>query len=233
MISLVTSCGPSAPGSTGSSGSEDDELATRRRRLAAQIGREVDDSRVVEAFATVPRHRFVPESHRALAYENQALRIGEGQVTLRPSRIALMLATLELDGSERVLEIGTGSGYQAALLGQLAAEIFSIEIRASLQEAAREQIGRLRKEGLVRAKRLELLVGDGSKGWPDEQPYDCIVVTAAVDEVPSVLVGQLRVGGRLLIPVGRRSQKLVLIERTENGETRRTIDDVRLQPLDG
>ncbi|MEN8181882.1 MAG: protein-L-isoaspartate(D-aspartate) O-methyltransferase [Myxococcota bacterium] len=188
----------------------------------------VRDPRVLAALRAVPRHEFVPPPERARAYENRPLPIGEGQTISQPFVVAAMSEALELSGDERVLEIGTGSGYQAAVLAELAEEVFSIEIVPSLAREAAERLSRLGYD------RVHVRQGDGYAGWPEEAPFDAIVVTAAPDHVPKPLMDQLALGGRLVLPVGPLSaQELVLVTRDEDGTHQRRFMDVRFVPMTG
>lgn len=176
------------------------------------LGRGIHDRRVLQAMRTVPRHAFVPEPLRAKSYEDGPLAIGEGQTISQPYIVALMSEMLELKGGERVLEVGTGSGYQAAILGVLAKEVVSIERHEPL---ARKASGLLRKLGI---HNVEVRVGDGTTGAPDRAPFDAIIVTAGGPHVPESLVDQLAVGGRLVCPVGpREAQRIIRMRRTEQG----------------
>jgi protein-L-isoaspartate(D-aspartate) O-methyltransferase len=203
--------------------------AAERERLVRELEREgVRDRRVLDALRRVPRHEFVPLSEQAAAYENRPLPIGEGQTISQPLVVAAMTEALKLEGDERVLEVGTGSGYQAAVLAVLAAEVYTIEIVPSLAAEARERLGRL---GYVN---VEVREGDGYLGWPERAPFDAILVTAAPDHVPEPLVEQLAVGGRLVLPVGpRHAQELVLVTRDESGVRQVPFMDVRFVPMTG
>ncbi len=191
------------------------------------VARDIRSPRVLDAMRTVPRHEFVPEVWRAGAYEDTPLPIGHDQTISQPYIVAYMSEALELDRSHRVLEIGTGSGYQAAILGELAKEVFTIEIVEPLAARARETLARLGYENVhVRA-------GNGYLGWPEEAPFDRVMVTAAPDEVPPALVEQLKVGGLMAIPVGTGVQELRILRRTADGlETLRTLP-VRFVPMTG
>ena len=233
--------GAGAPGGAGVAGStprannaNGDDLAHRRRALVAELEEKgIEDRRVLDAIARVPRHEFVPPEYRGMSYEDRALPIAEGQTISRPADVALMLELLELDGDEKVLEVGTGSGYQAALLGCLAREVYTIEIRKRLKEEAAARLDAVRERGLLRCETLEIVEGDGARGYPPAAPYHAIVVTAASDSVPEDLVDQLRPGGRLIIPVGNRFQELKLVERRADGTTEsriiKTVRYVRLE----
>ncbi len=184
------------------------------------------DPRVMAALADVPRHMFVPAERRASAYRDKPLPIGLGQTISQPFIVALMTHLLRLDPASRVLEIGTGSGYQAAVLSRLAAHVYTIEIVATLAKLAAEALARFG------ATNVTARVGDGYGGWPSEAPFDAIIVTAAPDHVPPALVEQLARGGRLVIPVGIEEQSLMVIEKSADGTARTTtIVPVRFVPL--
>ena len=190
--------------------------------------RGVTDEGVLAATLSVPRHLFVPPSRRGAAYEDSPLPIGEGQTISQPYMVALMTELLALTGSSRVLEIGTGSGYQAAVLAEIAAEVWTVERFPDLADRARKLL-----EGLGYG-RVHVVVGDGTLGWPEEAPYDGIIVTAAAPAVPSALTAQLAPGGRLVIPVGSREvQWLRLVTRTEEGLRQRDVLECRFVPLIG
>jgi len=204
-------------------------FARERDELLEQLRREgIEDEAVLEALDSVPRHEFVPEEYRGHAYQNRPLPIGHDQTISQPYVVALMTELLDLSGDERVLEIGTGSGYQAAILAEMGCEVWTIEIVDELAETARERLQRLGYEGVrVRA-------GDGYAGWPEEAPFDRIIVTAAPEEIPEALVEQLRVGGQMVVPVGPRFgvQHLTLLEKEEDGDVHeRRVIPVRFVPM--
>ncbi len=206
-----------------------DGYAGYRTRLVETLRTKgIRDLPVLRAFAETPRHLFVPPAVRHRAYEDAALPIGDGQTISQPYTQARYLEVLRLAGQERVLEIGTGSGYQTALLGALAAQVFSVERVQALAFAAREA---LRQAGV---SNVSVLLGDGTLGWSAYAPYDAILVAAGGPEIPQPLVEQLAPGGRLLIPLGARgAQTLTLVERV-GGELRRTpLGDARFVPLVG
>jgi protein-L-isoaspartate(D-aspartate) O-methyltransferase len=200
-----------------------------RQRLVEELrSLGITDLAVLHAFATVPRHRFVPEAVRGQAYQNAALPIGYGQTISRPGVHALHLSLSDLDGSERVLEIGTGSGFQTALLATLADTVFSIERVPELADRA----GRTLRELEIRS--VTLAAGDGSGGWPEAAPFDVILIGAAAPEPPVHLYDQLAVDGRLLVPVGRaEAQELVRVANRSGSFHLETIDRARFVPLIG
>ena len=198
----------------------------RRQMVEVQLrARGVRDPRVLEAMARVPRDLFVPESERAFAYADEPLPIGGGQTISQPYIVAYMTEALRLSGKEKVLEVGTGSGYQAAVLAALAREVLTIEVIDSLSRAAR---ARLEAAGYGN---IRFRVGDGSLGWPEEAPFDAIMVTAAAAEIPEALEAQLGVGGRMIIPVGTEFQELFLVKRRRKGLERVRLIGVRFVPL--
>jgi protein-L-isoaspartate(D-aspartate) O-methyltransferase len=206
-----------------------DATALARERMLNEqvIARGVRDPRVLAALASVPRHELVPLEQREHAYEDRPLPIGWQQTISQPYVVAYMTEQLRLTGDERVLEIGTGSGYQAAVLSRLAREVYSIEIVKPLAERARADLARLGYANVhVRA-------GDGYRGWPEQAPFDAIIVTAAPGHVPQPLVDQLAVGGRLVLPVGELSQELLRIERTADGLREERLIGVRFVPMRG
>ncbi len=200
------------------------------RDTSAYLKRAQLDRRVLAALARVPRHEFVPPNLVSRAYLNRPLPIGHGQTISQPYIVAIMTDLLDLEGGQKVLEIGTGSGYQAAVLAELDLRVFSIEIVEPLGHAARARLERLGYSA------IELRIGDGYYGWPGEEPFDAILVTAAASHVPPPLVAQLRVGGKMIIPVGSRftTQQLILIERVSADEiSTRQLLPVRFVPLTG
>jgi protein-L-isoaspartate(D-aspartate) O-methyltransferase len=194
-------------------------------RALASLG--IRDPRVLEAFARLDRRLFVPEALRGEAESDRPLPIGHGQTISQPFVVAYMTERLGLAGGERVLEIGTGSGYQTALLAFLAREVWSIEILPGLAARAEEVL-----HATLRLENVHLRVGDGRKGWPEEAPFDRILVSAAPAEIPPALVAQLAPGGRMIVPVGEEAQVLRLVERGERGEAEvRDLLPVRFVPL--
>jgi protein-L-isoaspartate(D-aspartate) O-methyltransferase len=209
----------------------DDPLAAARHQMVEQIrARGVTSAAVLAALEAVPRHLFVPEAQRGKAYADSPLPIGAGQTISQPYMVALMTSLLELRPGDRVLEIGTGSGYQAAVLSRVAAEVYSIEIRQPLADRARRTLADLGY------RNVHLRVGDGFQGWPEEAPFDGIIVTAAPPSVPDPLLRQLKVGGRLVIPVGSQGslQSLqVLTKRPDGSFDRSNVMPVFFVPMTG
>jgi protein-L-isoaspartate(D-aspartate) O-methyltransferase len=208
-----------------------DLFAKARHRMIERDlrGRGIKDRRVLSAMDAVPRHLFVPENLRHSAYEDRPLPIGDGQTISQPYIVAYMSEVLKLQGHEKILEIGTGSGYQTAVLARLAAEVYSIEIIPSLSEKAKLVIERL---GL---SDVYLKVGDGFFGWEEKAPFDAILLTAAAPEVPRPLWRQLREGGRILMPLGRpqKTQRLVRIRKVAGKEVIEKLEQVLFVPMTG
>jgi protein-L-isoaspartate(D-aspartate) O-methyltransferase len=205
------------------------EFRGARRRLVETLqAAGIRDLAVLRAVDLTPRHLFVPTGVRHRAYEDSALPIGNGQTISQPSVHARYLELLHLTGKERVLEVGTGTGYQTALLSHLAAQVFSIERVAALYEQAREILRQLD------VRNVSMLLGDGTIGWREYSPYDAILVSAGAPEVPAPLIDQLAEGGTLLIPLGNRDEQiLVSFERRDGTVVRRDIAPVRFVPLLG
>jgi protein-L-isoaspartate(D-aspartate) O-methyltransferase len=192
------------------------------------VGRGVHQSAVLRAMESVPRHLFIPEDQRDQAYGDSPVPIGWNQTISQPYIVAFMTQLLELDRGDKVLEIGTGSGYHAAVLSQVAGEVYTIEIIEELGKRARNT---LRELGY---KNVHVLVGDGYKGWPEEAPFDAIILTAAPPkDPPQPLIDQLKMGGRMVVPVGGFVQDLLLITKTPNGNKRETVAPVRFVPMTG
>jgi protein-L-isoaspartate(D-aspartate) O-methyltransferase len=207
----------------------DATAAERRAMIETQIRkRGVSSPRVLDAMATVPRHEFVPEKFRSYAYIDKPLPIGEGQTISQPFMVAAMAEALELTGCERVLEIGAGSGYQAAVLSLLARQVITVENRTPLALAAQERLAAL---GYAN---VHVHNGDGSAGLPDAAPYDAILVTAGAPEIPRLLADQVQEGGRLVIPVGDQDNQNLVQARKENSELKiRILFGCRFVPLVG
>jgi protein-L-isoaspartate(D-aspartate) O-methyltransferase len=199
-----------------------------RDRLLTQLAGQVSDTRVLEAMRAVPRDRFVPEELRDEAWDNVPLPIGSGQTISQPLVVARMCEVLTLRGDERILDVGTGSGYHAAILARLGAQVWSIERHAALSEQARRNLGAAGVENVT------LVVGDGTRGLPEQAPFDAINVAAAAGAaVPRALEDQLAPGGRLVVPIEDGDQRLFVVTRTESGLTRTGLERVRFVPLVG
>ena len=188
--------------------------------------RGVKDPRVLKVMRDIPRHLFIPPHLEKIAYNDGPLPIGEGQTISQPYIVALMTELLELKGDEKILEIGTGSGYQAAVLSALASEVFSIEIVKNLVDSAAVRLDKLGY------KNVTTRWGDGYKGWSDQAPFDGIIVTADPDKIPQPLIDQIKTGGRLVVPVGTRHQELKVITKNEDGSIQsKNIIPVRFVPM--
>ena len=250
FLSGLAACNPDAGSSAGpsaerpaekpsvtSNGVGEATLAASRAALVSELATlDITDARILEVIGHVPRHEFVPAAYRSRSYENTALPIAENQTISPPYMVALMTQLLELKGGERVLEIGTGSGYQAAVLGELvgAGEVYTVEIRGALRRKAKERLESLRQREILHYEKLETIVGDGAKGHPKAAPYDAIVVTAAPRRTPVALLNQLKEGGRMVIPVGDYSnQQLQLIRKGSDGSiSEEVIQPTLFVPLD-
>jgi protein-L-isoaspartate(D-aspartate) O-methyltransferase len=189
--------------------------------------RGVKDHRVLEAMMHVKRHEFVPKHLRKYAYSDEPLPIGEDQTISQPYIVAFMTEHLNLKREDKVLEIGTGSGYQAAVLAEIVDSVYTIEIIDVLAKRAKKKLEELGY------KNIFVRSGDGYAGWPEEQPFDVIIVTAAPERIPQPLVEQLKVGGRMILPVGNVTQELKLIEKTVEGYSKRPLLPVRFVPMTG
>jgi protein-L-isoaspartate(D-aspartate) O-methyltransferase len=198
----------------------------RKSMVSTQIkSRGIKDAQVLEAMEKVSRHVFVPENMRKFAYKDEPLPIGKGQTISQPYIVAYMTEVLQLTNNGKVLEVGTGSGYQAAILAEIADEVFTVEIIDELSKSAQEV---LLAEGYTN---IHFRIGDGASGWEKNAPYDAIIVTAAPPEVPSALQDQLKVGGRMVVPVGDAFQELVLIVREKRRFRKKKLLPVRFVPL--
>jgi protein-L-isoaspartate(D-aspartate) O-methyltransferase len=189
--------------------------------------RGIADERVLDALRTVPRHRFVPKQLEKYAYADEPLPIGEDQTISQPYIVAYMTEKLSLESNDKVLEIGTGSGYQAAILAELCDSVFTIEIVDVLARRASKTLEELG------VKNVFVKSGDGYKGWPEHAPFDAIIITAAPTKIPEPLVEQLKVGGRMILPLGDYSQDLVLISKTKSGVSQQRLLPVRFVPMTG
>jgi len=203
---------------------EADRTAMVLRQLR---NRDIRDEKVLAAMARVPRHLFVPLALRPLAYSDGPLPIGHQQTISQPYIVAYMTAALELKPGSKVLEIGTGSGYQAAVLGEIAGEVFTIEIVPELAKSAAEILGR---QGY---RNIHVRAGDGYQGWPEHAPFDAVIVTAAPGHIPQPLIDQLAPGGKLVIPVGKGDQEMMILTRTAGGVVSRRTIAVRFVPMTG
>lgn len=200
--------------------------ANRHKMVEQQIRqRGVTDEKVLNAMKKVKRHEFVLPELKHLAYNDHPLPIGQGQTISQPFIVAFMTEALSLEPHEKVLEIGTGSGYQAAVLGELVKEVYTIEI---VPELARQSKERLQKLGY---QNVTVKEGDGYKGWPEHAPFDAVIITAAPPSIPEALVEQLKVGGRMIVPVGTYYQELILLKKNKDGLQKETLIPVRFVPM--
>ena len=209
---------------------EDAEVKSREEMVRNQLAAGgIRNPEVLQAMTEVPRHEFVPASLRPYAYADGPLPIGHGQTISQPFIVAYMTQALELSKEDTVLEVGTGSGYQAAILGKLAKEVYTIEIVPPLAESARVILSKLGFEN------VHVRLGDGYLGWPEKAPFDAIIVTCAPDHVPEPLISQLKEGGRLVIPVGTAGgiQQLVLLKKRNGQISKEKMLDVRFVPMTG
>ncbi len=200
----------------------------RERMVTTQIiARGIKDPRVIKAMRKVPRHLFVPEKIRGSAYDDRPLPIGEGQTISQPYIVAFMSEVLDLSSRDRVLEIGTGSGYQAAILAEIVRQVYTIEIRPGLGETARE---RLKEMGY---RNIFVKIGDGYKGWPEKAPFNAVIVTCAPEKIPRPLIDQLTEGGRMIIPVGeeRGIQELILLRKEKGMIIKKAVMSVVFVPM--
>jgi protein-L-isoaspartate(D-aspartate) O-methyltransferase len=224
MLALALSCAAPAPAQRASEGREAERLRMVDQQLRA---RNIRSPRVLDAMQRVPRHLFVPEDMRAAAYSDYPLTIGYGQTISQPYIVAFMTEALDVQPSHAVLEIGTGSGYQAAVLAELARAVYTIEIIEPLAQSARKTLSSLGYANVT------VRTGNGYLGWPEHAPYDRIIVTAAPEEIPPALVQQLRVGGLMAVPVGAGEQELRVVRRRQSGlEVVKTLP-VRFVPMTG
>ena len=228
---FVFCAGCSADSTDGQRMSADEEaqfLIMRRKMVKTQIERRgIKERRVLNALLGVPRHLFVPPYLKARAYDDGALPIGEDQTISQPYIVAKMTELLALKGNERVLEVGTGSGYQAAVLAKLVREVYTVEIVPSLAGQAEERLRRMGYDN------ISVRLGDGYRGWAEHAPFDAVIVTAAPDHIPPKLIEQLREGGRMVIPVGTDNQYLTLLVKEKDGVREERVIAVRFVPMTG
>lgn len=214
----------SGPGSV----RDESELLLRRRMVDEQIRqRGIDQPSVLAAMEQVPRHLFVPEAYRSQAYDDVPLPMGWGQTVYQPYIVALMTSLLDLGPDDKVLEIGTGSGYHTAVLSRVAGQVYSIEISKPIAERARDRLATLDY------RNIDLRVGDGYEGWADKAPFDAVILTAAPPYLPQPLIDQLKVGGKMVAPVGEYFQDLRVITKTADGLETESVIPVRLLPMQG
>ena len=207
---------------------QDSYEALRRRMVDTQIrARDVRDSAVLDAMGRVPRHLFVPDDLRASAYDDRPLPIGRDQTISQPYIVAYMTEALQLSPAHTVLEIGTGSGYQAAVLAEIVKQVYSIEIVPELAESARRALS------AAGYRNVDVRTGNGYLGWPERAPFDRIIVTAAPPEIPQALIDQLSVGGIMVVPVGTLHQEIVVVTKTSDGATQKRTIEVRFVPMVG
>ena len=205
-----------------------EELEDAKGRLIDRLRKEIPDERVIRAMERVPREAFVPEESRHLAYEDIPVPIGEGQTISQPYIVAMMVRALELRRTDKVLEIGTGSGYEAAILAELASRVITVERTLTLAESARERLTSMGYDN------VEVVVAEKRLGWEKEAPYDAIVVAAAAPKLLRELMGQMATRGRLVIPVGsKESQELMKVSRSEDTYSVQTLGGCRFVPLIG
>lgn len=224
-LPLVLLCAPDLD----AAGTVADEAAARSEMVTRQIAdRGVRDERVLAAMRKVPRHEFVPAAEKRHAYRDTPLPIGEGQTISQPYIVALMTELAQPDPSDRVLEIGTGSGYQAAVLAELVQHVYTIEIEPALAQRANQALDR------IGYRNVTVRAGDGYAGWPEHAPFDIVMVTAAPDHIPQPLIDQLKTGGRMVVPVGpiASTQQLRVLEKDTTGKvSTRVVAPVRFVPL--
>lgn len=200
----------------------------RERMVSRQIrARGIKDEDVLAAMRKVPRHKFVPETHEKMAYRDSPLPIGQSQTISQPFIVAYMTEAAEIDEEDKVLEIGTGSGYQAAILGEIANEVYTIEIVPELAERSAKVLKELGYTNVIPKH------GNGYLGWPEHAPFDAIIVTAAPPEIPKALVDQLAVGGTMVVPVGEYEQEMVIIKKNKEGVMEKRTIPVRFVPMTG
>lgn len=218
-ILVICSFGREGPPSKGAEPAPPDPTAPARNRMVERhlVERGIKDPRVLDAFRTVPRHLFLPPSTQRLAYDDESIPIGQGQTITPPFDVAMMTEALSPKPTERVYEVGTGSGYQAAILSRVVKEVYSVEIHEPLGKRAAEVLKTLGYSN------VQTRIGDGYVGWPDAAPFDAVIVTCAPEKVPAPLVAQLKEGGRMVIPLGDRFNQIVYLKVKRGGK----LEDVR------
>jgi len=231
FVCLFMTCNGNGDGKTyqDKKADQDTYSSKRYRMVEQQIERRgIQDSLVLKAMRKVPRHQFVPDGLKDIAYSDRPLPIGKRQTISQPYIVAFMTEHLGLNGDEKVLEIGTGSGYQAAVLGEIAKEVYSIEIISSLGLNAKK----LLKE--LGYKNIHVKIGDGYRGWPEKALFDGVIVTAAPNHIPQPLIDQLKPGGKMIIPVGDYYQELILITKSKKGKVvKKSVLPVTFVPMTG
>lgn len=208
---------------------KDSDFANKRRKMVEEqiVSRGIKQEDLINAMLEVPRHEFVPENWKDYSYSDGPLPIGEGQTISQPYIVAIMTELLNVKKGDKVLEIGTGSGYQAAVLSRMGCEVYTVEIVGKLTENAKKIIQELGYEN------IHFKVGDGYEGWKENSPYDAVIVTASPPKIPQPLLEQLKVGGKMVMPVGYDHQELELITRTETGSDIKDIIPVAFVPMTG
>ncbi len=208
---------------------KDTDFSAERNRMVEEqiIARGIKNEKLIEAMREVPRHEFVPDNWKEYSYSDGPLPIGEGQTISQPYIVAIMTELLDIGEGDKILEIGTGSGYQAAVLSKMGCMVYTVEIIEQLTENAKKVIERLGYSN------VHFKVGDGYEGWQENSPYDAIVVTASPPEIPQPLLDQLKTGGKLVLPVGHDHQELELITKTESGPDIKDIIPVAFVPMTG
>ncbi len=220
LAAFVSGCTPASTAA--------DHAAARARMVQQQLeARGIRDPRVLAAMGKVPRHEFVSAWYQSQAYDDHPLPIGEQQTISQPYVVAYMTEELKLTGGEHVLEVGTGSGYQAAVLAEICRDVYTIEIIEPLAARARATLERLGY------RTVHVRAGDGYRGWPEAAPFDAIIVTAAPDHVPQPLIDQLKIGGRMIVPVGEADQALIRLTKTADGVQEERLLPVRFVPMTG
>jgi protein-L-isoaspartate(D-aspartate) O-methyltransferase len=225
MMWTLFSC--SGQSDTGANQNPEYERLRKRMVETQLLPRGIADKKVIAAMTKIPRHLFIPAEYRGNAYDDGPQSIGYNQTISQPYIVAIMTELLHIDSGSNVLEIGTGSGYQAAVLGEIAKAVYSIEIIPELSHKAALLLDSLKY------KNIHVKAGDGYLGWPEEAPFDAIIVTAAAPKIPQPLIDQLKVGGKMVIPVGEYNQELYLLTKNEDGVVKKAVIPVRFVPMTG